>query len=64
MHQGDIMEYPKLNTDENCAYPKRKICNYNRDKNIDRCEYMKYDLNESILSSTRWKCMYKKTINL
>jgi len=57
---GEIMKYPKLNTQENCKYPEREICNYDDEKGIKRCEYMKYDNNESPFSSNRWKCMYKK----
>ena len=53
------MSYPKLNDGKNCAYPEREICNYNRDKGIERCEYMYYDNLASPLSADRWKCKYK-----
>lgn len=56
----EMKKYPKLNSDENCAYPEREICNYDDETGIARCKYMKYDNNESIFSSTRWKCTYKK----
>ena len=53
------MKYPKLNSNDECAYPKREICNYDRDKGIERCKYMKYDNNKSILSPTRWRCIFE-----
>ena len=53
-------KYPKLNDDKNCKYPEREVCNFDDEKGIKRCEYMKYDNSQSPFSSTRWKCMYKK----
>jgi len=54
------MKYPKFRDKENCAYPEREICNYDRDAGIERCEYMKYDNSVSPFSPDRWKCTYKK----
>lgn len=53
-----MIKYPKLNKDDNCKYPERDNCNY--DEKQKRCEFMCYDNNESIFSSSRWKCKYVK----
>jgi hypothetical protein len=61
-----MKKYPKLNNDRNCKYPERETCNYDvsaneySDRKYQRCEYMKYDNNESPFSENRWKCKYKK----
>jgi len=34
-------KYKKFNKDEECAFPKRKNCNYGEDGG--RCPYMKYN---------------------
>ena len=54
------MKYPKLNSQENCAYPEREICNFDDAGDLKRCEYMKYDNSESIFSPNRWKCTHKQ----
>jgi hypothetical protein len=51
-------KYPKFKPKEECAFPDRKDCNYG--DGYDRCPYMKYDNSQSIFSSTRWKCIFKK----
>ncbi len=51
-------KYPKLTTQDKCAYPKREDCNYGEGYN--RCKYMKYNNSKSIFDSTRWECTYKK----
>lgn len=52
------MTYPKLAKEENCAYPKRKHCDWNG--KILRCKYMKYNNAISILDPKRWECTFKK----
>jgi len=52
------MKYPKLKSQDNCAFPEREICNYDRDKGIERCEYMYYDNLASPFDPNRWKCKY------
>jgi hypothetical protein len=43
-------------------YPLRNSCNFgeNESSTWERCEYMKYDNSQSISSSSRWQCTYKK----
>lgn len=53
-------EYPKLNSDDKCAYSKRASCNDGLF--FKRCPYMKYDNSQSICSSTRWRCVFCKNI--
>jgi hypothetical protein len=50
------MVYPKFKKDEDCAFPERKICNW--DETLG--PYMKYDNSKSIFSPERWRCIYKK----
>jgi hypothetical protein len=53
------MSYPKLNSQDKCAFPERKDCNYIDDGKIPRCPYMKYNNSKSIFDPTRWECRYK-----
>ena len=48
------MGYPKFKQGEDCAYPKRIICNYCEGGALERCPYMKY------ISVGNWHCIYKK----
>jgi len=58
------MKHPKLNKQEDCAYPEREICNWDERPESKRCEYMKYDPAKHIWDSSRWKCTFKKEIDL
>jgi len=55
--------YPKLKPKEECAFPKREICNYSEDGKIQRCQYMKYNNSKSIFDPTRWECTFKDKQN-
>ena len=51
-------KYPKFKEGKECAFPKRKDCNYGKDYN--RCPYMKYNNSKSITDPTRWECIFEK----
>lgn len=51
-----MCNYPKFKKGDECAYPKRIICNYCDCGNTQRCEYMK------CISVGNWHCIYKKEI--
>lgn len=54
------MNYKKLRDNNDCAYPKRKDCNYDmstnnyQERKYQRCKYMKYDPSQDVFSSRRW----------
>ena len=50
------MGYAKFKEGEDCAYPKRIICNYCDCGSVKRCEYMKF------ISLGNWHCIYKKEL--
>lgn len=52
--------YPKFKEGDECAFPKRKSCNYSEDISSSRCPYMKYNNSKSINDPTRWECTFKK----
>ena len=53
-----MTKYSKFKQGEDCAFPKREICNYSDD--CKRCIYMKYNNNKSIFDPIRWECTFKK----
>ena len=54
------MRYAKLNSQDKCAFPARKECNYSDDGKLLRCPYMKYNNSKSIFDPTRWECKFKE----
>lgn len=59
------MAYPKFKKDNECAFPERKICNWDEnDLESKRCPFMKYNNEVSIFSSERWHCTYQKDKDL